>query len=379
MIDWQPRARALVQELAAQGQLTDARWIEAFANVPRHVFVPRFYGEDHSIVDGEVPAQRDAWLDALYQDSTLVTQIAPVPGTDLLWSTSSSTAPSLMARMLELLDVSDGDRVLEIGTGTGYNAAVLCHRLTDAQVASIDLDPILIADARDRLATLGYRPHLVAGDGTLGIAGAAPYDRIIATCAVPTIPPAWISQLAPDGLIVADVRGEIASSLVTLRKTDDQTVQGRFLSSPGNFMWLRAKAGNPLRDGGTYGSTWTIDDTRQRMTHLDPAGLDDPNLRFVLQQLAPDIQAMYRTDSDGTDVIRIRADDGCWAEVAFNGDNGRHPVTEVGTRSIWATAEHAARWWREHGQPARSRFGMTATAAGTRRIWLDDPSTSMPS
>jgi len=379
MIDWRPRAQALVQELGVQGHLTDARWIEAFANVPRHVFVPRFYGEDHAVVDGEVPALRDAWLDAVYQDSTLVTQIAPVPGTDLLWSTSSSTAPSLMARMLELLDIADSDRVLEIGTGTGYNAAVLCHRLTDAQLASIDLDPILIADARARLATLGYRPHLVAGDGTLGIADAAPYDRIIATCAVPTIPPAWISHLAPDGLIVADVRGEIASSLVALRKTDDQTVQGRFRSSPGNFMWLRAKAGNPLRDGGTYNSTWTIDDTRQRTTDLDPASLDDPNLRFVLQQLAPDIQAMYRTGSDGTDVIHIRADDGCWAEVAFNGDNGRHPVTEAGARSIWATAEHAAWWWLEHGRPARSRFGMTATAAGTRRIWLDDPSTSMPS
>jgi protein-L-isoaspartate O-methyltransferase len=235
MIDWQPRARALVQELAAQRQLADARWIDAFANVPRHVFVPRFYAEDHAVVDGEVPAQREAWLDAVYQDSTLVTQIAPVPGTDLSWSTSSSTAPSLMARMLELLDVADSDRVLEIGTGTGYNAAVLCHRLTDAQVASIDLDPILIADVRHRLATLAYRPHLVAGHGTLGIADAAPYDRIIATCAVPTIPPAWISQLTPGGLIVADVRGEIASSLLALRKTDDQTVQGRFLSSPGKL------------------------------------------------------------------------------------------------------------------------------------------------
>jgi hypothetical protein len=88
---------------------------------------------------------------------------------------------------------------------------------------------------------------------------------------------------------------------------------------------------------------------------------------------------MYRTGSDGTAVIHIRADDGCWAEVAFNRDNGRHPVTEAGARSIWATAEHAARWWLEHARPARSRFGMTATAAGTRRIWLDDPSTSMPS
>ena len=78
--------------------------------------------------------------------------------------------PSLMARMLEALDVRDGHRVLEIGTGTGYNAALLCHRLGACNVVSIDIDPTLIVATRKRLAGLGHHPTLVVGDGTAGAA-----------------------------------------------------------------------------------------------------------------------------------------------------------------------------------------------------------------
>jgi protein-L-isoaspartate O-methyltransferase len=102
-----------------------------------------------------------------------------------------------MAHMLNSLNIHTGHTVLEIGTGTGYNAALLCHRLGDTQVTSIDIDPDLVADTRLRLATLGYHSTLLAGDGTHGAIDNAPYDRVIATCAVPAIPPAWINQLAP--------------------------------------------------------------------------------------------------------------------------------------------------------------------------------------
>ncbi len=128
-------------------------------------------------------------------------------GQPLLVSTSSSTMPSLMARMLEALDVQDGHRVLEIGTGTGYNAALLCHRLGSGKVVSIDVDPTLVAVARDHLAGLDYHPILVVGDGAAGVARHGPYDRIIATAAVPEIPVPWIEQLTPGGKILANLRG----------------------------------------------------------------------------------------------------------------------------------------------------------------------------
>jgi protein-L-isoaspartate O-methyltransferase len=144
--DWQRKARALTQQLADEAVL-DPSWRAAFENTPRHIFVPRFYRHDMTVLDGSDPRRHREWLDAVYNDDSLTTRYAPVPGTDLMWPTSSSTKPSLMARMLTLLDVHSGHRVMEIGTGTGYNTALLCHRLGDGNVASIDIDPDLIATA----------------------------------------------------------------------------------------------------------------------------------------------------------------------------------------------------------------------------------------
>jgi protein-L-isoaspartate O-methyltransferase len=128
-------------------------------------------------------------LELVYSDTTLITAVADYAERGVQIPVSSSSKPDLMVRMLEELDVTDGDRVLEIGTGTGYNAALLCHRLGSQNVFSVDVDPALIAAARSRLARLGYHPTLAAADGAAGIAEHAPYDRIIATCSVPVIPP----------------------------------------------------------------------------------------------------------------------------------------------------------------------------------------------
>ncbi|MBV9313972.1 MAG: hypothetical protein JO100_09565 [Pseudonocardia sp.] len=98
------------------------------------------------MIDGTNGSYLGEWLDAVYSDDSLVVQRADAPGVED-WPTSSSTMPSLMVRMLELLNVTDDSRVLEIGTATGYNAALLCHRLGADQVASIELHPGLAAAA----------------------------------------------------------------------------------------------------------------------------------------------------------------------------------------------------------------------------------------
>jgi len=213
VIGWKDKASILADQLAASEYLSDSQWHAAFRAIPRHLFVPRFWHDPATLLDGENPATRAAWLQAVYSDESLTTQYAPVPDTDLMWATSSSTQPSLMARMLERLNVHTGHIVLEIGTGTGYNAALLCYRLGDTHVTSIDIDPDLVADARSRLATLSYHPTLFAGDGASGAVDNAPYHRIIATCAVPAIPPAWIDQLTLSGTIVVDLRGDLASKV----------------------------------------------------------------------------------------------------------------------------------------------------------------------
>jgi protein-L-isoaspartate O-methyltransferase len=140
---------ALAARLAASGALRAPRWIGAFEMVPRHVFVPQFYVDPGhrgawELVDGTAPGQRERWLDLVYRDDALVTRLGE-RGVLL----SSSSQPSLMARMLEALDFTGGERVLEIGTGTGYNAALLCAGLDSALVTSVDTDASLVTAAGD--------------------------------------------------------------------------------------------------------------------------------------------------------------------------------------------------------------------------------------
>ncbi|MGI9000379.1 MAG: methyltransferase domain-containing protein [Pseudonocardia sp.] len=152
----------------------------------------------------------------------------------------SSSQPSLMIRMLEALGVRAGHRVLEIGTGTSYNAALMSHRLGDDQVFSVDVEPDLIDRARTRLARLGHHPTLHAGDGTHGLPDDAPFDGSSPTCAVPAVPWAWVDQLRPGGQLLTDLKiGHGAGSLVQLTRTGDTLAHGRFNPTYAAFMDLR--------------------------------------------------------------------------------------------------------------------------------------------
>jgi protein-L-isoaspartate(D-aspartate) O-methyltransferase len=235
-LEWGLRHRSLVDALRAAGQLRDPARVAAFIDTPRHIFVPQVIlpAADGYRVIGNEPEQRTEWLSIVYSDESLVIQHKPhaagytLPnGQPVQVPTSSSTMPSLMARMLETLDLRKGHRVLEIGTGTGYNAALLAHRLGSSSVVSIDIDPDLIDGARERLAELGRRPTLIAGDGLNGAPDHGPYDRIIATAATPHVPSAWIEQLAPGGKILANIRGDLfggAMCLLTKESADDEVI-----------------------------------------------------------------------------------------------------------------------------------------------------------
>ncbi|MEU6125802.1 methyltransferase domain-containing protein, partial [Streptomyces sp. NPDC047123] len=171
---------ALVREIGASGAWQDApAWRAAFTAVPRHLFVPYYYvsagpGAGYERLWGEDPdeARRTRWLRGAYRDAPLATRVRDG---ELV---SSSSQPSLMAKMLAELAVPDGAPcdVLEIGAGTGYNAALLAHRLGAAHVTTMDLDPEITESARRHLAAAGHRPAVVTGDGAAGCPERAPYD-----------------------------------------------------------------------------------------------------------------------------------------------------------------------------------------------------------
>lgn len=166
---------ALVRRIDASGAWADDPvWREAFEAVPRHVFVPYYYvgvmgGYERRWGESPDPRTRERWVRGAYADAPLATRMRDG---ELL---SSSSQPSLMAMMLTALEVEDGARVLEIGAGTGYNAALLAHRLgDDGLVTTIDLEPEITEAARQHLAAAGYRPLVVTGDGARGCPSGPP-------------------------------------------------------------------------------------------------------------------------------------------------------------------------------------------------------------
>ncbi|MEU9289607.1 methyltransferase domain-containing protein [Streptomyces sp. NPDC048275] len=226
---------ALVGEIDRSGAWdADPAWREAFEAVPRHLFVPYYYvgvmgGFERVWGQDPDPGQRERWLRGAYVDAPLATRVRDG---ELV---SSSSQPSLMAKMLTELEVRDGDAVLEIGAGTGYNAALLAHRLGDGLVTTVDLDPEITESARQHLATAGYHPAVVTGDGARGVPERAPFDRIIATCRLPSIPRPWLSQCRPGARILAPM----ATGLIALHVRDTRHAEGRFLHTPAYFVPLR--------------------------------------------------------------------------------------------------------------------------------------------
>lgn len=362
MNDWRPLAAAMTDELVLTGDLVDPGWQRAFTDTPRHVFVP-----DHSVTDA-------------YSPNALVTQWRTADAHGNQRPTSSASAPSAVAAMLERLAVQDHHRVLEIGTGTGYNAALLCHRLGSGNVYSNDLDPALVDRARRTLTKLGYHPTLVAADGYTGLTDGAPYDRILATCAINHVPPGWIRQLADGGRIVAPIVGNSAKSLLILDKTAPDEVSGQFDRKSVGFMPLRHNVDSPLGPGETAGSS-AAGMAHHGTTTTDPRRVHQaaPDLVLFCHLHVPGLQLGYDTDSDrstdparATRIIAHTAD--AMAGVSFHPEHGRWPVIQRGPRRVWDSIETAVALWDHLHQPDLSRFGISALDDVNRQyVWLDDP------
>ncbi|MEV6111275.1 methyltransferase domain-containing protein [Streptomyces sp. NPDC052109] len=227
---------ALVREIdAEEAWAGDGVWREAFAVVPRHLFVPYYYvagprGYERRWGESPDAEARARWVRGAYADAPLATRLRDG---ELV---SSSSQPSLMARMLVALDVEDGDRVLEVGAGTGYNAALLAHRLGDDDlVTTVDLEPEITESARRHLEAAGFHPAVVTGDGPRGVPERAPFDRIIATCELPTVPRAWLTQCRPGARILTP----LATGLLALTVRDAAHAEGRFLPTAVYFVPLR--------------------------------------------------------------------------------------------------------------------------------------------
>lgn len=359
--------RELAATLRADGVLRSPSWEAAVRQTPRHVFLPRFYGPP--MPDGTWPlvtpeaVGRTQWLRHVYTDETWVTQFdggtddgdTDAPATAI--PTSSSTKPGLIVRMLERLDAVDGDRLLVVGTGTGYSTALACERLGDGNVVSIDVDPALTRLARTRLAEAGYRPTLQTADGRDGLPSAAPYDRVIAFCAFHRPPMAWLRQCRPGSVVVVTITGGLSGfGLLRLVVDDEGGASGQVLPDDASFMTARAEA---LPSPAALKSA-RAEASGSRESQLDPEMLRDPDFAFAAQLAMPVTFTFRFVDDEGRVATYLQTRDGVsWARAEPD-----RLVVQGGPRQLWDELEACHDRWTANGAPARDRHRLTMTGSG---------------
>ena len=176
--------------------LSDEKVESALQNIPRHEFVP------------------ESELEYAYDNE-------PLP----IMKNQTISQPGVVTRMTEWLDIKNGQNILEIGTGSGWQSAILSYLVGSGTIYSIERHPELAKFAQENLKKLKIdNVHVILGDGTLGYSQASPYDRIIITAACTEIPLPLLDQLSENGLIIAPVGGA-SQSLVLLQKTSKGIVE----------------------------------------------------------------------------------------------------------------------------------------------------------
>lgn len=210
--EWRRARQRLVDASLVPAGIRDSATLAAMRTVPRHEFVPE---DQRGLAYEDIPLP-------IGHDQTI-------------------SQPAIVALMTELIEPRPGKRVLEIGTGSGYQAAVLAQ--TGCRVWTIEIFRALAEEARDRLARLGYRNVVVRhGDGYAGWPDQAPFDAIVVTAAAESIPPALLDQLAPKGRLVMPVGDEFPyQELVLVHKDSDGKISLRQLLPVRFVPFLRGK------------------------------------------------------------------------------------------------------------------------------------------
>jgi protein-L-isoaspartate(D-aspartate) O-methyltransferase len=200
------KRKLLVQELQEKKGITNANVLKAIGNVPRHLFFDKVFHDNFAYKDVAFPIAAGQTI----------------------------SQPFTVATQSSLLKIEKGMKVLEVGTGSGYQTAVLLE--LGAKVYSIERQRELFQSAKVNLSKLNYRANLFFGDGYIGKEAFAPFDRIIVTCGAPFVPDELINQLGPNGIMVVPVGEGVDQTMVLIAKSENgeiiKTEHGSFSFVP---------------------------------------------------------------------------------------------------------------------------------------------------
>lgn len=377
MTDTAHERRALADRLATAGVLSSPRWRAAVEAVPRElflnpgVFLPEDGGRWRPVTAvGTDPAE---WVQIAYRDESLTTQLdghlTADQADDLVTGspTSSSTTPVTVVDMLEELEVRDGHRILEIGTGTGYAFALMCARLGEENITTIEVDPEVAARADAALETAGHSTWTLTGDGLLGHPRRAPYDRVIATCAVRRIPFTWIRQTKPGGIVLATVGGswQYGTGLAKVTVAEDGTAEGRIIGRS-SFMQARSQAEVPI--GGDLSARTAYADS-ERETKVAPLLLEEWMPAFLAQLAAPGARFTRATSLEGNRLLHL-FDPDRESFASFTENDGTWTVRQGGPEALWDTIEQALTAWQDAGRPDITAVRLRVTRE-SHIYWID--------
>ncbi|WP_344581917.1 methyltransferase domain-containing protein [Streptomyces lunalinharesii] len=301
------------------------------------------------------------WAQLLYAGpyESTVTQIAGgLP-------TSGLSCESVVADMLDSLVLEPGHTTLELGTATGRNARLLAAQAGPGRVVSVEYDSQLAAAATANLEVTGGGVKVRVGDGNVGAPEDGPYDRVISTYAVETVPWAWVEQTRPGGRIVMPWGrlGHVALTVAADGQSAHGWVQGlaTFMPSRGaeGPLWEQVRDGHPTAVETVFG--------------LDLAALHaDHHAVFALRVIRPDIQVRTAAREHG---VTAWVHDGrsSWALVEYDG-RGPAVAQQGGPRCLADELTSGWREWQQAGAPELWDFGMTRTPH-TQYMWAHDPET----
>lgn len=365
------------EELADLLGLTD--WRSAMLGVPREVFVPDTglacpEGGDPYPIDRQ--ARPDEWRGAVFSDAAIITQRADGQGDPANASagvaSSSLSAPGVAFEFLALLSpVAAGNKVLEIGTGTGYTAAVISAQVGADNVTTVEVDPDVAAQAVANLKAADAVPHVVVGDGAAGCPERAPFDRVHATCAVAEIPYTWVEQTRHDGVIVAPWQPGRGDGFEVRLTRSGKEAYGRFHGRC-SYMMLRSQRADVIWKPHHF------DQADVTTTTIDPRAVDraGDGLPLLATARAPGVGAFSEVgEEDGSFsllLFEIGNPAGSWAACDYEPGKAQFEVTQYGDRRLWDEVADTYQWWVAAGEPGPERFGLTVGPTG-EHIWLDRP------
>ena len=372
MTDPAPLLRRMVDDLTSSGVL-DPPWREAFLAVPRHAFIPDLIWRQQrrELVPFHRADDPLRWLELTYAPTqVLITQVDdgnPVgPGLIGDRISSSASQPNVVALMLAALAAEPGMTVCEIGTGTGYNAALLAHRLGAHNVTTIEVDAALAARASVALADTGYGGvTVVTGDGAHGYPPRAPYDRILSTAAVGQVPWAWVEQTRPGGRVVTPWgTAYLNGALLSLTVGEDNTATGRLVDNVA-FMWLRDQR-LPL----TWVRDCVYDEDKALVSYTDiqPSKVtDDYHAALAIGLQVPECEYRFcraQDDSGEYTVWFLDPSSRSWASIDYAPCADTYEVNQLGPRHLWDEVEAAYAWWVQANSPTSDQWRFTLTPTG---------------